>query len=234
MPENEAMPPRTPDAAATSSDADCAGPQPVRTPEPGPARAPGLRERKKARTRQAIRAAAYRLFAEHGYDATPVDRIAAAADVSPSTVFRYFPTKEDIVLSDDYGDDLMAGELRARPADEPPLASVRAVMHERMRRVLADPAQRAAMVQREQLVRDVPAIRARAHEAMSLTGRRLGGVIADRTGRATDALEVRVFTAAVFSVVHEATMFWVEKAPEDDLLTLLDRSFRLLNRGLEL
>jgi AcrR family transcriptional regulator len=207
-----------------------------RTPDDAPLTTGGasLRERKKVRTRQAIRGAAYRLFAEQGYDATPVDRIAAAADVSPSTVFRYFPTKEDIVLSDEYGGDLMAERLRARPADEAPLASVRMVMHERFADILADPALRAEMVQREQLVRDVPAIRARAHESMSSTGRRLGGIIASRTGRPADALEVRVFTAAVFAAIHEATMFWVEKAPDDDLLTLLDRSLRLLNRGLDL
>ncbi|WP_327289024.1 TetR/AcrR family transcriptional regulator [Streptomyces sp. NBC_01198] len=202
-----------------------------RTPDAAP-RA-GLRERKKVRTRQAIRAAAYRLFAEHGYDATPVDRIAAEADVSPSTVFRYFPTKEDIVLTDEY-DDAMADMLRLRPAGEPPLVSVRMVMHESLSGILGDPGQRAEMVQREELVRDVPAIRARAHESMSATGRLLGGIIADRTGRPADALEVRVFTAAVFAVLHEATMFWVEKAREEDLLTLIDRSLRILNRGLDI
>src|SRR5882757_3838028 len=105
------------------------------------AKPPGLRERKKIQTRQAIRSAAYRLFTEQGYDATPVDRIAAAADVSPSTVFRYFPTKEDIVLTDEY-DDEMAQDLRNRPADEPPLLSVRAVLHEAVARILADPAGR--------------------------------------------------------------------------------------------
>ncbi|MFG1810631.1 TetR/AcrR family transcriptional regulator [Streptomyces sp. NPDC049040] len=193
----------------------------------------GLRERKKVQTRQAIRAAAYRLFAEHGYDATPVDRIAAEADVSPSTVFRYFPTKEDIVLMDEF-DEVMADKLRARPDGEPPLVSVRMVMHESLGGVLTDPAQRAELVQREQLVRDVPAIRARAHENFSTTGRLLGGIIAGRTGRVADALEVRVFSAAVFAVIHEAIMFWVEKAPEDDLLGILDRSLKILNRGLEI
>ncbi|WP_073493407.1 TetR/AcrR family transcriptional regulator [Actinacidiphila paucisporea] len=203
-----------------------------RTPDTGcPPRA-GLRERKKVQTRQAIRAAAYRLFAEHGYDATPVDRIAAEADVSPSTVFRYFPTKEDIVLTDEY-DDMMADMLRDRPEGEPPLVSLRMVLHESLGAVLNDPAERAEMVQREKLVRDVPSIRARAHESMSLTGRLLGGIIAARTGRTADALEVRVFTAAVFSVIHEATMFWVEKAPDEDLLVLIDRSLRILNRGLD-
>ncbi|NUS11060.1 MAG: TetR family transcriptional regulator [Streptomyces sp.] len=204
-----------------------------RTPDPSAAPASGLRERKKVQTRQAIRGAAYRLFAEHGYDSTPVDRIAAEADVSPSTVFRYFPSKEDIVLTDEY-DELMADRLRARPTDEAPLVSVRMVMHETLGGILRDPAQRAELVQREKLVRDIPAIRARAHETMSLTGRLLGGIIATRTGRPADALEVRVFTAAVFAAIHEATMFWVEKSPEDDLLTILDRSLRLLNRGLEI
>lgn len=249
MPDNDVMPPRPSDAPASpagpgpgapgSSGADgsrAAGPGGQGAPDchgPGAAPTRGLRERKKVQTRQAIRAAAYRLFAADGYDATPVDRIAAAADVSPSTVFRYFPTKEDIVLTDEY-DDRMADRLRARPADEAPLLSVRMVLHETLSGILADPAQRAEMVQREELVRDVPAIRARAYETMSLTGRILGGIIAARTGRTADALEVRVFTAAVFSVIHEATMFWVEKAPEEDLLTILDRSLRLLNRGLEI
>jgi AcrR family transcriptional regulator len=211
MPDNDVMPPRTSDVA------------PAKT---------GLRERKKAMTRQAIRKAAYRLFAEQGYDATPVDRIAAEADVSPSTVFRYFPTKEDIVLTDEY-DDSMADVLRSRPADEAPLMSVRVVMHETLGSLLKDPEGRAEMVQREELVRDVPAIRARAHETMSATGRLLGDVIAERTGRPSDALEVRVFIAAVFGVIHETTMYWVDNDRTEDLVPLLDRALTMLRRGLE-
>ncbi|WP_374936808.1 TetR/AcrR family transcriptional regulator, partial [Streptomyces sp. Ru71] len=62
----------------------------------------GLRERKKLRTGQAIRQAARRLIDERGYDNTTTEQIAAAAEVSPSTVFRYFPSKEHIVLTDGY------------------------------------------------------------------------------------------------------------------------------------
>ena len=61
---------------------------------------PGLRERKKARTRATIQREALRLFQRDGYGATSVEAIAAAAEVSASTFFRYFPTKEDVVLSD--------------------------------------------------------------------------------------------------------------------------------------
>jgi AcrR family transcriptional regulator len=219
MPDNDQMPDRT---AADAADAVAAV---------NAAAKAGLRERKKVRTRQAIRAAAFRLFAEHGYDATPVDRIAAGAEVSPSTVFRYFPTKEDIVLTDE-DDEEMAELLRTRPLDEHPLESLRVVMHETMGRAMRDPAERAVLVQRAELVRDVPAIRAQAQESLSVTGRLLGGIIAARTGRSEGDLEIRVFTAAVFGALHEALLYWVEHGRDEELLDLLDRTLDTLGRGL--
>ena len=61
----------------------------------------GLRARKKARTRAQIREAALGLFARQGYEATTVGEVAAAADVSLSTLFRYFPTKAQLVVAVD-------------------------------------------------------------------------------------------------------------------------------------
>ncbi|MFD9642028.1 helix-turn-helix domain-containing protein, partial [Streptomyces sp. NPDC059082] len=85
---------------------------------------PGLRARQKAKTRAAIRRAAYRLTADHGWDTATTDRIAEAAEVSPSTVARYFPVREDILLTDE-DDELLEARLRARPAAEEPRASPR-------------------------------------------------------------------------------------------------------------
>src|SRR6201987_5695157 len=89
----------------------------------------GLRERKKARTRAAIREHALRLFREQGYQATTVEQIAAAAEVSPSTFFRYFPTKEDLVLQDDL-DARIAEALIRQPKELGPIAALRAGMRE--------------------------------------------------------------------------------------------------------
>src|ERR1700681_961727 len=89
----------------------------------------GLRERKKARTRASLREHALRLFREQTYQGTTVEQIAAAAEVSPSTFFRYFPTKEDIVLQDDM-DTRMIEALERQPAGLGPVTAVRAAAQE--------------------------------------------------------------------------------------------------------
>src|SRR6478735_6141947 len=105
-----------------------AGPPPVRSMAMTDAPT-GLRAQRKEETRTAIRDAAFRLFAEQGYEATTIDDIASAADVSPRTFFRYFPTKDDVVFNDhpERLEDLRE-MLAARPDDEPILDSLRAVV----------------------------------------------------------------------------------------------------------
>src|SRR6478735_8209425 len=88
---------------------------------------PGLRERKKRRTRESIAAAAHRLFVEHGYHATTLPDIAEAADVSTRTIFAYFPSKEDILFSDfALMKDALAQALAERPEGQDALETVRA------------------------------------------------------------------------------------------------------------
>jgi AcrR family transcriptional regulator len=99
--------------------------------------APGRRERKKTRTRQALQAAATELFARSGFSDTTVQEIADAADVSERTFFRYFDAKEDLLLPDlvEFF-DAVADTLRDRPATEAPLAAVHAATLDAVRTAL--------------------------------------------------------------------------------------------------
>ncbi|MFM9372116.1 TetR/AcrR family transcriptional regulator [Streptomyces sp. Da 82-17] len=196
-----------------------------------PAR-PGLRERKKIKTRAAIRRATYELIAARGYEATTVEQIAAAAEVSPSTVIRYFPAKEDIVLSDEQ-DEATEAALRARPAGEPVLRSLRHVVREQLRAALdGAPDVRADLLLRARLLRDVPAVRSRLMDSRSACGRALGAIIAARTGRPEDDLKCRVLATAVVGSLVETTLYWAEHDCADDLLGLVDEAFDAFEDGL--
>ncbi|MFF9981701.1 TetR/AcrR family transcriptional regulator [Streptomyces erythrochromogenes] len=87
----------------------------------------GLRESKKLRTRRQLAATALELFLERGFDAVSVADVAAAAEVSKPTLFRYFPTKEDLLL-DRFADhqDEVARIVRDRPAGRTPVGAVHA------------------------------------------------------------------------------------------------------------
>ncbi len=74
----------------------------------------GLRERKKIKLRRAIQAEALRLFQAQGYEQTTVEQIADAAETSTTTFYRYFPTKEDVVLDDDY-DPIVEATIASQP-----------------------------------------------------------------------------------------------------------------------
>ncbi|MEY9843875.1 TetR family transcriptional regulator [Streptacidiphilus sp. MAP5-3] len=181
----------------------------------------GLRERKKLKTRRAIRSAAFSLFADQGYEATTVDQIAAVAEVSPSTFFRYFPTKEDLVISDDY-DPLLEAAFRARPKDEPLRQALRTAMVGPLRQVLA--AERDEMLLRMELYRQVPAIRARAMTEQQQTSARLCRLIAERTGEDPAGLHLRVLVTTIVAAAGEAVLYWSERGGVDDMTELLDQA----------
>ena len=87
---------------------------------------PGLRERKKQRTREQIAEAARELFTEHGFDRVTVAQVARAAEVSEQTVFNYFATKEDLVYwrLGTFEEELLA-TIREHAAGESVLAAFR-------------------------------------------------------------------------------------------------------------
>ncbi|MGW2647764.1 TetR/AcrR family transcriptional regulator [Streptomyces sp. NPDC001393] len=203
----------------------------ARTPSTSPADRPrlSLRERKKIKTREAIRAATYALIREQGYDATTIDQIAERAEVSPSTVFRYFPTKEDIVLTDEY-DPVILEEIKARPAGEPWSETIRYVLHRAVGLAMAD--EPAVTRLRTHLMVQVPAVRSRMVESMSTTGRMLCQAIGERTGRDPDGLEVRVYAMCLIGGLMETSLYWAENDHRDDFTALIDRALDVMEHGL--
>ncbi|GAA4977307.1 TetR family transcriptional regulator [Actinoplanes utahensis] len=157
-----------------------------------------LRERKKAKTRAAIREHAMRLFEEQGYAATTVDQIADAAEVSPSTFFRYFPAKEDVVLADDL-DEVMVRVFLAQPAELAPLDA----MMQAVRDIFTgmDPQVWAFERRRQDLIFGVPELRARAIQQMTETVDLFAGAIAQRQGLPADHFPARVMAGAAVGAI---------------------------------
>jgi AcrR family transcriptional regulator len=190
----------------------------------------GLRERKKARTRAAIREHALRLFREQGYDATTVEQIAEAAEVSPSTFFRYFPTKEDVVLQDDF--DVMGLEaFEAQPAEMSPIAAYRAATMQTFASLTPDELDRFR--ETTNLTFTVPEVRARAVDELARSVDVVAAAFARRTGRATDDFAVRNVAGAVIGVVLAATLPWADQ-PASDMLERIDAALLHLEAGLPL
>jgi AcrR family transcriptional regulator len=190
----------------------------------------GLRERKKARTRAAIQGHALRLFREHGYEATTVSQIAEAAEVSQSTFFRYFPTKEDLVLWDEF-DPLIVTAFQRQPAGLAPVAALRAAIHD----VLAElsESERAQLRERVELLLAIPPLRAMMLDQISGPMRVLAEAVAQRTARQSDDLAVRALVGAVIGV-GLAAMFAAADDSETDVISLIDDAMAQLEAGLPL
>ena len=154
----------------------------------------GLRERKKAKTHEAIQGAALRLFREQGYEQTTIEQIAEAAEVSPSTFFRYFPTKEDIVLHDAL-DPLFFGSFAEQPPELSPIQAMRASMRAVLERLT--PQELEIERERQELIMAVPDLRARMLDGFATTMRGMAAQLAERVGRSPDDLEVRAVPGAV-------------------------------------
>jgi AcrR family transcriptional regulator len=159
---------------------------------------PGLRERKKTKTRFAIQQEALRLFQEQGYQATTVEQIAEAADVSPSTVFRYFPTKDALVLTDDY-DPIMVERFRAQPVELSVVAAFRTALRETFQDM--PPEQIKAASERNALIMAVPELRAAFADFTASSIRLVGELVAERTGRPADDPEVVGVSGAFLGVM---------------------------------
>ncbi|MBF6327368.1 TetR family transcriptional regulator [Nocardia transvalensis] len=161
----------------------------------------GLRERKKERTRRTIRTEAFRLFREQGYADTTIEQIAEAADVSPSTFFRYFPSKERLVLTDDL-DPVLMRALEAQPRDLTPMAAFRQAVLDTLAAI--DEEELEFERQRVKLIFGEPELRGALGQETERNVAMLADMIARRAGRSPDDLEIRAFSGALVGGLHAA------------------------------
>jgi AcrR family transcriptional regulator len=187
-----------------------------------------LRERKRTRTRLMIQTEALRLFNEKSYAETTVEEIADAAAISPSTFFRYFPAKEDVVMWDEY-DPLAHDLLESRPDDEPLAETFRAGIRESLGGLYRRDPER--LLSRVRLMATVPELRSRfldeqTHGIEQLAPR------ARKRGAGVDEVRPRVIGSALLAAVGVALDLWQKDDGRGDLLALVDRAIDSLADGM--
>jgi AcrR family transcriptional regulator len=180
-------------------------------------RAGGLHERRKAQTRQVIQENALRLFVERGYDATTVSDVAEAADVSSMTVFRYFPTKEDLVLTDEF-DPILAERIRARLPDEPLMHRIGTTLVDGLAKTST--ADRKLLLTRLRLTLATPALRARQWDNQYLTQKAIVEALRSDPPDPEQEFRLWVTTGACLAAVTAALTRWAEQGGRGDPHTL--------------
>ncbi len=183
----------------------------------------GLRERKKLKTKEAIQREAMRLFQDQGYEETTIEQIAAAAEISPSTFFNYFPTKEDVVLYDRY-DPMMVSLIEDARPDEPLSQTIRRTLDVLGRAMEND---REMVLARAKLGLFAPSLRARFWEELQKAQSLLAGLIAMRSGRDADDFEVRVLSMMLVTAAFEASLEWVRRGAAGELFDIVREALEI-------
>lgn len=191
---------------------------------------PGLAVRKKEKTRHHLAEAAAQLFYQRGYDATTIDDIVAAVDVSPRTFFRYFPTKEDLVVA--LGQTSMGSfldALAARPATEPLLTSVERAIENSLAMSWRDTARVRSFLA---LLAETPVLRARWLSESDRNRGLLAAVIADRTDGDPSGTRNLLIAGAIILAMNTALQVWADQEDEDEITVFVYRALAELSTPL--
>ncbi|USB31858.1 TetR family transcriptional regulator [Paenibacillus sp. YPG26] len=173
---------------------------------------------------------ALRLFRELGYNSATVEQIAEAAEISPSTFFRYFATKEDVIITDSY-DSILVEAFENQPPDLSPLQAVRAAM---MTGISGMSEQEIiAMRERNQLIMHVPELRAALLNNMMSTMKMIAEMVAKRVGSSPDDFSVRTLAGAIIGVNISVMMQHAEH-PDLEFADLMEEAMTQLEKGLPL
>jgi AcrR family transcriptional regulator len=189
-----------------------------------------LSERRRRLLRDELGHVAIRLFVEHGFDNVTVDDIAAAAGSSPRTFFRYFATKDEVVL--DYERRLQARllvALRSRPPNEGPVEALRQAYVETSH---VEPAERGRVLQLGRVLENAPALRARVAGERIAEDIALAEHLAERLGAQPDDARVRVMVASMGAVAETEFRTWVRGGGKGDPAKRISEALALLEGGL--
>jgi AcrR family transcriptional regulator len=192
----------------------------------------GLRERKKRRTREHVSRVAMELFAERGIDAVTVAEICARAEVAPRTFFRYFPSKEDVVFTNEHERRTV---VRDAISEERPHESLAAAARRAVQNLLEYDLQedRDTARLRAQLLATEPAL---ARHRAALTSEwtdELTDVVARRLGNTKQArIDARLAVGALIGTLNAAGDLWLGTGLRGDPHILMDRAIDLLEHGL--
>lgn len=181
-------------------------------------------DRQRAAVRTEIAATAIEMFLAQGFDATPIDQIVEEVGVSRRTFFRYFGTKEDIVLGDLIARGrVIADELAARPADEGPWEALRGALHASRETTIPD--MDAALALGKMLF-DTPSLRARLMEKRLIWQEMFVPLLAARLDGAAERAKLRAtaIVAAALSCLDTAAEEWIASDGADDLAALYDEA----------
>lgn len=187
---------------------------------------PGLRERKKEATRDALRHAAVRLYREQGPQEVTVEAICAQAGVSPRTFFNYFETKDEAVLAIDVSAETMYQRIVDRPAEEAPVTALRAVFAERFAEVVRSEVFR----ERTLLIREHPELVPRLARSNKAFEEAVARGVATRTGLPPEDLYVRATASAGFAATRAALTCW-QPDSGPGLVELVHQAMDVLERG---
>ena len=189
-----------------------------------------LVDRRRRLVRAELARVAVALFAERGFDAVTVDEIAAAAGMSQRTFFRYFATKEDVVLEFErrLWQDLVTA-FDERPADEGAVTALREAFRFTSH---VEPADRARVLQLARILDAAPALQARATGQRVAEDQALVAGVARRMGVDVEDWRARVVLAAMTSVAGAEFRAWAQDGGSGDPAERIVTALTLLEHGL--
>jgi len=183
--------------------------------------APGLRQRKRQQTRERLTRAAMALFLERGFEATTLDDIAAAADISRRSFFHYFASKEDVVFAwQEESTAALIAAVAARPGSESMLTAAENAIAAMARQL--EPGEAIAMAR---LKRDNPALQARDQVKYEKLERALAEALGKRAGHKTERLQARLVAMIATGAMRIGGELWAAEGAREKPEALAKRTF---------